>query len=500
MSSLKEYRAEQLLKLKQLEALGFNLYPAQVRRDMTLKEVRDNFETLQGNAKWLAGRLLALRQHGQITFLDLGDETDQLQLIVHQPALETAQRQQNQLKYEDLNLLTRGDFLNVYGNFLESKQGEKSLEVSEIKILAKVLRPLPQKLTDTETRRRRRYLDLAINPEIRDRFRRRALFWQNVRQFLNERDFLEINIPVLEHTTGGGEARPFKTHMRALGEDFYLRISQELPLKKLLGGGYEKVYDLGPRFRNENYSDEHLPEHIALEWYWAYADWQDGMALMEALFKTVSEQTFGKTEFTSEAGLIDFKKDWPRLDYAQVMQKHYGIDVFKVDLKTVTELLRANNLEIEKTDSLASAIDKLFKNIRHQIAGPCWLVYLPKFMSPLSKEDPEQPGRVQRFQGIIGGSELCNGFSELNDPRDQLERMQAQQTQRDSGNEEAQMLDLDFIEMLEYGMPPACGIGFSERVFWCLEGVSAREGVPFNHLRHEVDSNSRDIYPHLFEN
>ena len=498
MSSLQEYRQEQLAKLQQLHNLGLDVYPAESRRDLDLAAVCQTFDTLEGQEKWLAGRLMASREHGQITFLDLADEKGQLQLIVRVDALADAARDKSQLRYEDLGLLTRGDFLNARGILKKSDRGEMSLEVIELKILAKVLRPLPFKLEDVETRRRRRYLDMAINPPVRQRFERRSLFWRSVRDFLNQRGFLEVNIPILEHTTGGAEATPFKTHMNALGEDFYLRISHELPLKRLLGGGYEKVYDIGPRFRNENYSDEHLPEHVALEWYWAYADWQAGMALMEEMFAEVSQKTFGTSSFEFNGEKIELAKPWPRREYTVILKEHYGLDVLTADLADVRAVVEKHGLEVEKISSLASLVDKLFKNVRSQMAGPFWLVNPPVFLEPLSKRNPQQPGCVQRFQAIFGGSEQCKGFSELNDPLEQLERFKEQQARRDAGDSEAQMLDIDYIEMLEYGMPPACGLGFSERVFWFLEGVAAREGVPFNHLRREVDATTREIYPDLF--
>ena len=499
MSSLKEYRLEQLAKLQQLRDLGIEAYPFASQRDCALSKIQAEFQALEGQKVWLTGRLLSLRQHGQITFFDLADASGSLQLILSEKELASAERQKQELKYEDINLLTRGDFLNVYGTIQKSQRGEISLRVEKLKILSKVLRPLPLQLTDIKTRRQRRYLDLAINPSVRERFWRRAAFWRNVRNFLNERGFAEINIPVLEETTGGAEARPFKTHMKALDKDFYLRISHELPLKKLLGGGYEKVYDIGPRFRNENYSDEHLPEHVAMEWYWAYADWRQGMQFMEEMFLYLAEQTFQKTTFKLNGHLVDFKKPWPKLDYQALILEHYDLDVFKLDLVGVKEVLLNKGLEIEKNMNLADGVDRLFKNIRGQIGGPAWLVNTPLFMSPLSKQDKERPEVVQRFQAIIGGSELCNGFSELNDPQEQLQRLEEQQKYREQGLEEAQMLDLDYVEMLEYGMPPACGLGFSERLFWFLEGVPAREGIPFNHHRIEVDASSKEIYPHLLE-
>ena len=250
-------------------------------------------------------------------------------------------------------------------------------------------------------------------------------------------------------------------------------------MKKLLGGGYEKIYDIGPRFRNEHMTEEHLPEHLAMEWYWAYASWEEGMSLMEEMFAFISQQTFGHTKFSYPQGEVDFsQRPWPRKEYRDIMMEHYDIDVLEVDLKKVKELLKQHKLEVADI-SLNSGIDKLFKNIRHQMKGPCWVIRPPLFMFPLAKQDSDNPQLAQRFWGIIGGSELCNGFGELNNPQDQLERMEAQQALREAGDKEAQMLDIDFIEMLEYGMPPACGLGFSERVFWSLEGGDCQRRCPF---------------------
>ena len=304
-------------------------------------------------------------------------------------------------------------------------------------------------------------------------------------------------MPVLEHTTGGADANPFVTHMDALDQDFYLRISHELPLKRLLGAGFEKVYDVGPRFRNENYSDEHLPEHVAMEWYWAYANWRDGMKFQEGMFKHVLEQTFGSLQFKINNIDVDMSKDWEVWDYATVIKDRYGIDVYDSSLDEVKKALADNKLEVEKTENRARGIDKLWKNIRKDVAGPVWLINTPLFISPLAKANPEDNRVVERFQAVIAGSELSNGFSELNDPVDQLNRFTEQQKMRDDGDDEAMMLDIDYIEMLEYGMPPACGLGFSERVFWVFEGVSAREGVPFPQLRHEIDETTKAVYPDL---
>jgi lysyl-tRNA synthetase class 2 len=283
--------------------------------------------------------------------------------------------------------------------------------------------------------------------------------------------------------------------MDALDEDFYLRISHELPLKRLLGAGLEKVYDVGPRFRNENYSDEHLPEHVAMEWYWAYADWRDGMKFQTEMFRYVLKEAFGTLKFKLGDFDVDLEKEWEEWDYAQVIKDRYGIDPFDTTLDEVKKALADNKLEVEKTENLARGIDKLWKNIRKDVAGPVWLINTPLFISPLAKANDDDPRFVQRFQAVIAGSELSNGWSELNDPVDQLGRFVEQQNMREAGDDEAMMLDIDYVEMLEYGMPPACGLGFSERVFWIFEGVSAREGVPFPALRTEYDQTTRDIYP-----
>jgi lysyl-tRNA synthetase class 2 len=351
--------------------------------------------------------------------------------------------------------------------------------------------------TDKEQRLRRRYVDMNVNTDVRDRFVRRSKFWQATRDYLNKEGFVEINIPVLEHTTGGADATPFVTHMDALDQDFYLRISHELPLKRLIGAGFEKVYDLGPRFRNENYSEEHLPEHIAMEWYWAYADWQDGMKFTEEMLKYVIQETFGTLQFDIGGMNVDMSRDWEKWDYATVIKDNYDIDVFDCTIEQVSQALKDNGLEVEKTESIPRGIDKLWKKIRATVVGPVWLINTPTFISPLSKANKDDPRITERTQAVIAGSELVNMFSELNDAIDQLNRFTEQQKMRDLGDSEAHMLDIDYVEMLEYGIPPTCGLGYSERIFWIFEGVSAREGVPFPQLRSEIDDVTKSIYPDI---
>lgn len=501
MATMKELRDERLRKLEEIKNLGLDPYPAKTERTVMAAEIINHFDEMEGKTVSVAGRIAGIRKFGKLAFIVLRDFSGKIQLFITAKDLAETSAKDNFIGIKDLNLLDAGDFIQANGEVIKSKTGEISISTRELRLLTKSLRPMPSQqdgFTNKEERFRRRYVDMNVNLEVRDRFVRRSKFWQATRDFLNSHGFFEINIPVLEHTTGGADANPFVTHMDALDDaQFYLRISHELPLKRLLGAGFEKVYDLGPRFRNENYSDEHLPEHIAMEWYAAYWDWREGMAFMEEMYKYILQETFGTLKFKLDRFDVDMSGKWEVWDYAEVIKKHYDIDVFDTTIEEVSAKLKENNLEVEKTDSIPRGIDKLWKNIRKDVAGPVWLVNTPKFISPLSKSDPNNPQVVERFQPVIAGSELGNGFSELNDPIDQLNRFVEQQQMRDDGDNEAMMLDIDYVEMLEYGMPPACGWGYSERVFWIFEGVTAREGVPFPQLKHEISEITKEIYPEL---
>lgn len=498
MATLQDYRNERLRKLEELQKLGIDPYPARSERTHTCNQIVNDFENLEGKEVSVVGRVMNLRKFGKLAFIVLRDSSGQVQLFLHGPDVTELDAKRGILGMKQLSLLDSGDYLQATGIVIKTKTGEISVGVRELRLLTKSLRPIPEKLENKEERFRRRYLDMNVNQEVRQRFIRRSKFWQATRDFLNNNGFIEINTPVLEYTTGGADANPFVTYMDALDkQQFYLRISQELPLKRLIGAGFEKVYDLGPRFRNESYSDEHLPEHIAMEWYAAYWDWQNGRSFMEDMYKYVLKETFGTLKFNIKGFDIDMGREWEVWDYAKVIAKHYDIDVYNTTIEEVTKKLKENNLEVKKTDSIPRGIDKLWKNIRKDVAGPVWLVNTPKFISPLAKSNVDNPLAVERFQPVIAGTELGNGYSELNDPIDQLNRFTEQQAMRDAGDDEAMMLDIDFVEMLEYGMPPTCGWGYSERVFWTFEGVTAREGVPFPHLKHEIDESTKAIYSNL---
>lgn len=500
MSTLKDFRDERLRKLAELQTLGFNAYPAETHRTHQAQAIKDQFETLEHTEVSVAGRIMGIRKFGKLAFIVIRDQSGEIQLFIQDGKVAERNSAEGILALEDIPLLDTGDFIEASGLVIKTKTGEISIEVQRLRLLTKTLRPMPSALegfTNKEERMRRRYVDMNVNLEVRERFIRRSKFWQATRDYLNQNGFIEVNVPVLEHTTGGADANPFVTHMDALDQDFYLRISHELPLKRLIGAGFEKVYDIGPRFRNENYSDEHLPEHVAMEWYWAYAQWQDGMRFMEAMYQEILQKTFGTVRFELGGVTVDMSQPWEVWDYATVIKDRYGLDVHESSLEEVKQALADNKLEVEKTENRARGIDKLWKHIRKDVVGPVWLINTPTFISPLAKTDPADARIVQRFQPIIAGSELGNGFSELNDPIDQLQRFEQQQAMRDTGDQEAMMLDIDYVEMLEYGMPPACGWGFSERVFWIFESVSAREGVPFPQLRHDYDEVTKSIYSSL---
>ena len=503
MASLKEYRDERLKKLETLKSKGYNPYPTKATRSVYANDIKDKFKDLEGKKHSIVGRITSIRSFGKIAFIVIKDNSGQIQIFLRSGEVAKSDPKNGVLDISDIGLLDSGDFIEANGVVGKTQTGEISLIANSIKLVGKSIRPLPSYdgFTNKEERMRRRYVDTTMNEDVYQRYLRRSKFWQATRDFLIKEDFIEISTPVLENTTGGADAKPFVTHMDALDQDFYLRISHELPLKRLLGGGYEKVFDLGPRFRNENYSDEHLPEHMSMEWYWAYADWEDGMNLTEKMIRKIADDVWGTRKFSLANGQkIDLGKDgekFRKVSFVELIKDKYDLDVMSCTLKDAVAELKKIGGEVEKIDNKSRVIDKLWKKLRAEIAGPVFLVDIPKYLQPLAKVQPDNPELSEQFNLILGGTEACKAYSELNDPVDQLDRFKEQQKMREDGDDEAMMLDIDFVEMLEYGMPPACGYGHSERLFWLLEGVTAREGVPFPQLRREISEVTKKIYPDL---
>ena len=490
-------RKQRLEKVAKLRKMGIEPYPSKANRDHVISEVTDAFQKFEGKNVTLAGRLMAIREHGKLVFINIVDHTGNIQILLRDDWMLPTNKETQTLGFTDLSLLDLGDIVEVHGAVNKSKTGEISVFAKTIRILTKAIRPLPNTLDDREQQFRRRYLDLLINPEKMERFLRKSKFFEANRKFLVEHGFIEIETPVLEHITGGADARPFVTYHNDLDQNFYLRISTELYQKRLIGGGFEKIFTVGPNFRNEGLSDEHLQEFYQVEWYWAYATYKENMELVKQMFRYIAKNVYGKTKFSTRGHEFDLAKDWQLIDYPVIIKEKFAIDVFKDSDDKIREVIKKQNLELTGVLNRNRMIDNLWKLIRKNISGPAFLINVPKFISPLAKSKPEEPELTERFQVIISGSELGNGYSELNDPQDQLKRFVEQQKLREAGDEEAQMMDIDYVEMLEYGMPPTSGYGHSERLFWFLEDVSSREGTLFPQLKFELENNTKKIYQEI---
>ena len=492
--SQRQYRID---KLNTLRELGIDPFPPNSTKDYTQAEVISKFDELsKGGTVNITGRITSVRDIGNLIFMQIKDQSGTIQAILNKKAMQELDVENQNLGFKEVKkLVDIYDIVQVGGTIGESKTGEKSIIVDTFKILTKSIRPMPDELEDKETRFRKRYLDINLNDDVKQRYERRAKYWEAHREFFKQNGFMEMNIPVLEHTTGGADANPFVTHMDALDEEFYLRISQELYLKRLIGAGYEKVFEIGPRFRNEGMSDEHLPEHMAMEYYWAYADYNDGMKFQEEMFRYVAEKVWGTLKFNMKGFEVDLSKPFEKIEFEEIIKERYDINVFDTNVDEIKNVLKSNKIEFdEKNINISRGLDTLWKQIRKTIGGPVWMIHEPKFLSPLSKSMPGRPEITQRIHPVIAGSELGNGFTELNDPIDQYDRFKSQEDMRDAGDDEAHMMDTDFVEMLEYGMSPTFGWGHSERNFWFFEDVSAREGVPFPQMRRVEDEINKKIW------
>jgi lysyl-tRNA synthetase class 2 len=478
-------REDRLRKLYNLKDLNINPYPAKVNRDTYVKEFINNFDKLNSEQKkvTIAGRIRSLRSHGNLTFVNLEDESGSVQVVISKKELNNI----NEYKVFSKNI-DNGDFMQFSGLSFVTHKGENSLLAKDFKILSKTLRPIPDAwygLKDEEERYRKRYLDILLNPELKDMIKKRAKFWQSMRQFMLNKGFLEVETPVLETTPGGADAEGFVTHHNALNMDLYLRISTgELWQKKLMVAGFEKTFEIGRQFRNEGMDAEHLQDYTQIEFYLAYADYKKGMEIVEEMYKYVAQKTFNTLKFKIRGFDIDLGKKWERYDYRETVLEKTGIDILDTNEKKIKAKLDELNVSYDKKGfNITRAIDNLWKYCRKQIAGPGFLVGVPITVSPLAKKDDNYPEIAQRFQPIIAGSELGNGYSELNNPIEQEQRFKEQQKLREAGDKEAQMHDKGFVEALEYGMPPTCGFGTSERLFSFLMDKSARETQLFPLLK-----------------
>ncbi len=483
MASLEEIREERIRKIEILKSAGMEAYPAESDRTADNASFLASFEELLSSSQaiTLAGRIMSLRDQGGIIFMDLFDGTARVQAILRKEDVG------DDIFNLFLSAVDASDFIEVTGTAFVTKRGMNSLLGSSWRMLAKSLRPIPDAwygLKDEDERYRRRYIDMLLNPEVAETIRKRSVFWNSIRSFMLERGFIEVETPALETLTGGAEARPFITHHNALDIDVYLRISVgELWQKKMMVGGIPKTFEIGRIFRNEGISPEHANDYTSFEFYEAYKDAREGIPMLIDLYRTVAEKTFGKTRFDINGFDVDLGAEWAWYDFNDLMDDEYGFDPRTVDLDRVVELLNQHDIPHEDNVDIGRGVDLLWKRIRKTIAGPAILTGMPVYLEPLAKKSVSDPRVVERFQILIAGSEVGKAFNELNDPIDQRERFDLQEKLREAGDEEAQMADLEYVEAMEYGMPPTFGFGVSERLFAFLAGKSIREAQTFPLMR-----------------
>ena len=497
-STLDEIRATRLEKVSQLQQAGLN--PFAYRWEVThhAADLQAKYADLAAGEEVdvtvaIAGRILARRVFGKLAFFNLQDETGTIQLYLDKKAIREAMANQPDAFSQLKQLTDVGDILGVKGTLKRTDKGELSVKVQTYALLTKALLPLPDKwhgLTDVAKRYRQRYVDLIVNPQVRETFRKRALITAFIRRYFEDQGFLEIETPVLQGEAGGAEARPFVTYHNTLDMPLYLRIATELHLKRLIVGGFEKVFEIGRIFRNEGVSTRHNPEFTSIEFYQAYADYHDFMALTEDLIASIAQSVLGTTEITYQGETLDLTPPWRRVTMHKLVQEHTGLDFTQfADLAeaqaAVAELGIANG---EGCDSLGRLLNEVFEQrIETTLVQPTFLMDHPVEISPLSKPHRSKPGVVERFELFIAGRETANGFSELTDPLDQRDRFEAQAERKAAGDLEATGVDEDFLTALEYGMPPTCGegIGIDRLVMLLTDSPSIRDVIAFPLLKPE---------------
>lgn len=459
MANIEELRAERLKKLKNLQNAGICPYPGETKRTHAIGAALLDWNNLEKSQKEIiiAGRLRSARGHGGMLFGDIVDGTGKIQIMLKKDALG---EKAYQFYADNFDI---GDFVAIRGTAFTTKRGEKTLLAIDCKMMAKSLRPLPDKwhgLQDTEERYRKRYLDLIFNDEVRQKFIIRAEIIKIIRRFLDERGFLEVETPTLQTIYGGAAAKPFCTHINAFDMDVFLRISPELFLKRLLVGGFEKVYEIGKCFRNEGVDRQHNPDFTMLEFYWAWADYKDLMKMTEEMIGEILNKTLKTEKISYQGREIDLSLPWPRVEFADLLKKYAKVDYWELNRDALAKKAGELGVEIDKGAGKAEIADEIYKKYcRPKIILPTFLIHYPAECKPLAKRLRASSPVLANFQLIINGFEIVNAFSEQNDPLEQAARFAEQEEMFKLGFEEAQRADTEFIEALEYGMPPAAGFG-----------------------------------------
>ena len=487
LHELKRIRRE---KLAELQAAGNDPFQ-QVRfeRDHYTSDIHEHFDELEGKTVRLAGRMMSKRIMGKASFSDMTDRYGRLQLYIKRDNV-------GEDVYKGYKKFDIGDIIGIEGEVFRTQKGEISVAVTELTLLSKNLNPLPEKwhgLKDTDMRYRQRYVDLIVNPGVRDTFEKRSAIVREIRNFMDSRGFMEVETPCLNTIPGGAAARPFITHHNALDIDMYLRIATELHLKRLIVGGLERVYEIGRIFRNEGMDTRHNPEFTTIELYQAYTDYQGMMDITEDMVIHVCEKVLGSTKVMYQGVEIDFSKGWKRMTMAEAVKEYAGIDFMALSPEEALEAVKAKGLEIEPGkeswgDLMAQCYDEY---VEANLMQPTFITDYPVEISPLAKRKPSDPRLTERFECFIYGRELCNAFSELNDPIDQKGRFERQVALRAAGDEEAGMMDEDFINALEYGMPPTggMGMGIDRLVMFLTDAASIRDVLLFPTMKPLNDVN-----------
>lgn len=467
-------------RLKELKAAGhdpFKIVSYDV--DATSKKIVSDYAAYDAKRVSLAGRLISKRLMGKAGFAHIRDAEGDIQLYFRIDAL-------GEEKYDEFKKIDIGDIIGVKGEVFTTHKGEISVKVADFTLLTKSLRPLPEKyhgLKDTEIRYRKRYLDLIVNPEVKDVFVKRSAIIAAIRTFLNERGFIEVETPILNTIMGGANARPFVTHHNTLDMDMYLRIAPELYLKRLIVGGFDKVYEMGRLFRNEGMDTRHNPEFTTMELYQAYADYSDMMDITEELYKYCAEKVLGTTLLNYQGEEVDLGKKWERVTMTDIVKKVTGIDFGgDPDMTAIRAQAKALGVELAPDDGWGNALYKVFdEKVEETLTGPIFVIDYPVEVSPLAKRKPSDPRLTERFEFFINAREMGNAFSELNDPEDQRARFEDQVKKREKGDDEAQMMDEDYVTALEYGLPPTggLGIGIDRMVMLFTDSASIRDVLLF---------------------
>ncbi len=489
-SSLIKQRYE---KAEVLEKQGIKLFPNTFRKHTDIKEIKERYTSLSPQELEeieeefsVAGRIMAIRSFGKATFAHIQDGTDKIQIFLQQKEL-------GKERYKFFKKLDIGDIIGIKGRPFKTKTGELTLNVVHFELVTKSFRPLPEKfhgLKDVEARYRQRYVDLIVNPKTRDIFRIRTKILKLIREYLDNKGFMEVETPMMQIIPGGATAKPFETYHNALGMKLYLRIAPELYLKRLLVGGFERVYEINRNFRNEGISTQHNPEFTMLEFYMAYADFNDLMKITEDMFSYLAKEILGTQKINYQGNEIDLTPPWNKLSFYESLEKIGGLSKDKyLDVKEAKKLVKELGENVKEYDSLGKLQTKLFDLlVEPKLIAPHFIHHYPTEVSPLSRRCEEDPSITDRFELFIAGREMANAFSELNDPRDQRKRFEQQAREKAMGDEEAHFMDEDYIRALEYGMPPAAGegIGIDRLVMLFTDSPSIREVILFPLLRPEV--------------